>query len=122
MPGRMVHFELPAKDADRAQEFWSGVFGWEFGDSGMEGMDYRMTRTGEDQGGAVYPKEEEAGKGVVVYFDTDDIDATIATVRERGGAADDKMPIPSVGWFTHCKDTEGNSFSLFQTDESAQPH
>ena len=120
MPGRIVHFELPASDADRAQGFWSGVFGWQFSDSGMEGVDYRMTQTGPEQGGAVYPGEN-AGSGVIVYFDTDDIDATIGLVRERGGQADDKQPIPGVGWFTSCKDTEGNSFSLFQSDESVQP-
>ena len=25
---------------------------------------------------------------------------------------------PHVGWFAHCSDTEGNTFSLFQSDES----
>ena len=29
------------------------------------------------------------------------------------------MPIPHVGWFARCSDTEGNSFSLYQSDESA---
>ncbi len=66
-------------------------------------------------GGAVYPAEES---GTKVYFDTDDIDASIAKVRDGGGTADDKQPIPHVGWFAHCKDTEGNTFSLFQSDES----
>ena len=28
------------------------------------------------------------------------------------------MPIPHVGWFARCTDTEGNEFSLFQSDES----
>jgi predicted enzyme related to lactoylglutathione lyase len=28
------------------------------------------------------------------------------------------MPIPHVGWFSHCKDPEGTDFSLFQSDES----
>ena len=28
------------------------------------------------------------------------------------------MPIPHVGWFAHCTDTEGNEFSLFESDES----
>jgi predicted enzyme related to lactoylglutathione lyase len=41
-------------------------------------------------------------------------------VREAGGEAEDKQPIPGVGWFTRCKDTEGNPFGLFQTDESVQ--
>jgi predicted enzyme related to lactoylglutathione lyase len=121
MPGRIVHFELPSKDADRAVAFWSGLFGWQFQGSGMEDIDYRMTQVAEGQGGAVYPIED-GGKGMIVYFDTDDIDASIARVRELGGEAEDKQPIPSIGWFTGCKDTEGNAFSLFQSDESAQPH
>ena len=39
-------------------------------------------------------------------------------MRELGGKADDKQPIPGIGWFARCKDSEGNSFSLFQGDES----
>ena len=68
MAGKIVHFELPAADAERAKLFWSGVFGWEFGDSAMPGMEYFMVRTGEDQGGAVYAMPDAAGTGTVVYF------------------------------------------------------
>ena len=49
--------EWPAEDADRLQSFLEGVFGWEFG-SPMEGMDYRMARTGENEGAAVFPAEQ----------------------------------------------------------------
>ena len=117
MPGKLVHFEIPATDANKAKAFSSGVFGWEFGDSAMPGMEYYMVRTGEDQGGAVMPSDQ-AGSGLTIYFDTDDIDASIAKVREHGGKANDKMPIPHVGWFTACSDVDGNAFSLFQSDES----
>ena len=55
----------------------------------------------------------------IVYFDTEDIDASIAKVRELGGTADDKQPVPTHGWFAGCKDTEGNAFSLWQGDENA---
>jgi uncharacterized protein len=120
MAGKLVHVEVKAKDADRAVGFWSGVFGWQFGDSVMPDMDYRMTQLSDDQGAAVYPADD-AGSGLVVYFDTDDIDATIAKVRENGGEADDKQPIPGVGWFSTAKDPDGNQFSLFQNDESASP-
>jgi uncharacterized protein len=119
MAGKMVHFELPAADAERAKRFWSGVFGWEFGDSAMPGMEYYMVRTGEDQGGAVYPMPDAAGSGTVVYFDTDDIDAALAKVRQLGGEAGDKAPVPTHGWFAACKDSEGNAFHLWQGDESA---
>jgi predicted enzyme related to lactoylglutathione lyase len=40
-------------------------------------------------------------------------------VRDSGGEADDKMPVPGMGWFAQCKDPEGNSFGLWQTDSSA---
>jgi uncharacterized protein len=115
MAGKLVHFEIPAGDAGRAKGFWSGVFAWEFGDSAMPEGEYYMVRTGEDQGGAVMSSGDPSG--IVVYFDTDDIDASIAQVRAHGGTADDKLPIPHIGWFTRCTDTEGNAFSLFQSDE-----
>jgi predicted enzyme related to lactoylglutathione lyase len=113
MAGKIVHFELPAQDTARAKSFWGGVFGWEFGDP--MGMEYWLTRTGEDQGGAIFQSDK---RGMTVYFDTDDIDATLAKIGAEGGTAGNKMPIPSVGWFAACTDTEGNDFSVFQSDES----
>ena len=115
MPGKLVHFELPAKDAARAREFWTGVFGWTFADP--MGAEYWMTRTGEEQGGAVYSPEGEAS-GLLAYFDTDNIEVTIEQVRAGGGTANDRQPIPHVGWFAHCTDTEGNRFGVFESDES----
>jgi predicted enzyme related to lactoylglutathione lyase len=117
MAGKLVHVEIGAEDADRAQGFWSGVFGWEVGPPMSPEMDYRMFRTGEDQGGAIMQAEETGH--LRVYFDTDDIDATRAKIQELGGQAEDKMPVPSYGWFAACHDTEGNAFSLWQSDESA---
>jgi uncharacterized protein len=115
--GQLVHFEIEAQDPDRAAAFYRSVFGWDFQDSGMPGIDYRMVRTGENQGGGLYQSEERKGH-LTVYFDTDDIDASIAKVRDSGGEADEKQPIPGVGWFAAAKDSEGNAFSLFQSDES----
>jgi hypothetical protein len=118
MAGTIVHFELPSADADRASGFWGGLFGWQIGGSTMGDFDYRMFQAGEQQGGAVFPSDQ-AGSGPIVYFGTDDIDASVAKVRELGGSADDKQPVPTHGWFASCKDTEGNSFSLWQNDENA---
>jgi predicted enzyme related to lactoylglutathione lyase len=117
MAGKLVHFELPADDSARARDFWSGVFGWSFNDPGMPGIEYLMTQTGDDQGGAVYPRQGQE-RGPIVYFDSDDIDGSIRKVRSNGGRADDKQPIPGIGWFARCTDTEGNDFSLFQADDS----
>jgi hypothetical protein len=117
MAGKVVHVEIGAADADRAQGFWSGVFGYEVGPPMSPEMDYRMFRTGEDQGGAIVGGGEPGN--ITVYFDTDDIDASLAKVGELGGQAGDKMPVPEHGWFAACSDTEGNAFSLWQGDESA---
>ncbi|MGA9760908.1 MAG: VOC family protein [Gaiellaceae bacterium] len=118
-PGDIVHIEFPSTDADRAQRFWSGLFGWKFEDSGMMEMDYRIARISEQAGVAVFPSEKAAGYPNY-YFASADIDASIAKVRELGGQAEDKQPIPKVGWFTHCKDSEGNAFHLFQADSAAE--
>jgi predicted enzyme related to lactoylglutathione lyase len=40
-------------------------------------------------------------------------------VRELGGSAEAKAPVPTMGWFAACVDTEGNHFSLWQTDSNA---
>jgi len=116
--GKFVHFEVPAGDADRASGFWSGLFGWSIGGSAMEGFDYRMFQVEEGVGGAIMPSDK-AGSGLIVYMDTDDIGASIAKVRELGGTADDRQPVPTHGWFAACKDTEGNPFSLWQADQNA---
>ena len=39
MQGKIVHFELNAKDAARAKRFYSGLFGWKYKDSEIPGVD-----------------------------------------------------------------------------------
>jgi uncharacterized protein len=118
--GKLVHFELPAQDTDRAQKFYEEVFGWRF--RSLEGQvatefDYRMTEADVQPVGAIYPSQ--AGeRGPIVYFDTDDIEATAEEIRKRGGQAEEKAPIPGTGWFARAQDPEGNPISLFQADDS----
>ena len=120
MAGRLVHWEMPAEDDKRATEFYGRLFGWEWNTVDMPGLAYHMTQAGGEPGGAVY-SSQGGQRGPIVYFDTDDIDAHVARARELGGDAEDKQPIPGVGWFARCTDTEGNPFSLFQSDESVAP-
>jgi predicted enzyme related to lactoylglutathione lyase len=118
MGKKIVHVEFPAAEGDRGEKFWSELAGWSFNDVGMPGIDYRMF-DGGGWGGGVWTSEDQAGQGPIVYLDSDDIDADVARVRELGGQAEDKEPIPNVGWFARCRDTEGNAFSLYQSDENA---
>ena len=107
---------VPSEDIERAQWFWSGLFGWEFADSGMPGMDYRMAQVSEKSGAALMAGETGHPS---FYLDTNDIDASIAKARDLGGTAADKMPVPTHGWFSACSDSEGNAFHLWQSDATA---
>jgi uncharacterized protein len=118
MGKRVVHVEFPAQDLERGRKFWESVGGWSVNDAGMEGMQYLMWQEG-DQGGAIYSMEGQSG--TTLYLGSEDIDGDLAKVKELGGESEGKQPIPQIGWFARCKDSEGNEFSLFQSDESVAP-
>ena len=85
----------------------------------MEGFDYRMFQTGDDQGGAVMPSETP-GLGPIVYFDTDDIDASIAKVRELGGTGRRQAAGPDARLVRRAARTpRATSFSLWQATTSS---
>jgi predicted enzyme related to lactoylglutathione lyase len=116
--GDIVHFEVPSKDTGRAKEFWGSLFGWDF-ETYSGPIEYHMIR-GMQPGGGVYPAQGEES-GLTVYFGTDDVAAHAARVEELGGTVVmPKTPIPNIGYFAVCQDTEGNAFALFESDESAE--
>jgi predicted enzyme related to lactoylglutathione lyase len=119
MAGKPVHFEIPASDTAKGRAFWSGMFGWQF-EEFPGPVEYHMTRVTDDSGAAVYNNPEGNAAGIRVYFDVDDINAGIARVKDLGGEANEPLPVPNMGWFAGCKDSVGNDFGLWQTDENAQ--
>ena len=118
MAGQMVHLEIPAADTAKARDFWGELFGWEF--QAFEGSPTEdlMTRFSETTGGAIM-EDDGSTKGPRVYFDVDDINAAAGRVAELGGNAGEALPVPSMGWFAVCGDTEGNEFGLWQNDPNA---
>ena len=118
MVSRVVHFEIPVDDPERAGAFYSAVFSWQADRWGP--MEYWNLSTGEAPGvgaeGALSPRSEQT-PGVVVYVGVHDIDAALDRVKEAGGTPlTEKVPIPTVGWSAHIRDTEGNLIGLFQPD------
>jgi predicted enzyme related to lactoylglutathione lyase len=123
MAGRVVHFEIPIDEADRAGMFYRDVFGWQVQQWGSE--PYWTVSAGDRAGdgaeGALAPRSE-APEGVLVYVAVDDIDATLAKVKQAGGdPLTGRMPIPSMGWSARFRDSEGNQVGLFQHDPSVPP-
>jgi predicted enzyme related to lactoylglutathione lyase len=119
---RVVHFEFPADNPDRAADFYGKVFGWSFTKwSGP--MEYWLITTGPDatpgiNGGMMRRSPETTG--TVNTVSIADIDASLASVEKNGGKqVAPKMHIPGVGWVAYCIDTEGNQFGLIQMDTPA---
>ena len=106
--GKVVWFELPAQETRRARQFYGQLFGWRF--QAFEGMpEYQLTYEG---GGAIQPGQ--GSDGPLVYFGTDDSNASVARVRELGGEASDAEKIPGIGRYSRCTDSNGNPFGLYE--------
>jgi predicted enzyme related to lactoylglutathione lyase len=122
--GRVVHFEIHADDCDRAERFYSRVFGWTVQRNEDAPVDYRLLTTGEDgepgiNGAIVARSGKVSGKDAVVAFvctvEVDDIDATEKAVAEAGGEqVVDRQTMDDVGAFSYFKDPEGNVFGAMQ--------
>jgi uncharacterized protein len=125
---RVVHFEIHAAQPERAIEFYTKLFNWQF--QKWDGpMPYWLITTGPDtekgiNGGMVMRRGEIDGQAVIAYVCTVDvpaIDAAVEKAQQLGGSvALPKMPIPGVGWLAYVKDTEGNILGLMQNDPTAK--
>jgi predicted enzyme related to lactoylglutathione lyase len=120
--GRVVHFEIHADDMDRAEGFYTSVFGWEV--QRFDGpIDYRLLNTGSKSqtgidGALVERRQAIDGQAVIAFVctvDVDDIAATEQKVKDAGGEqVVDRHEIPEVGQLSYFKDTEGNIFGALQ--------
>lgn len=108
----IIHVELSCHDREQAGEFYRSIFGWEI--QQMPEMNYATFSTGEGVGGGLNPVQESYPAGLVTFYVyTDDVDATLAKVKELGGEiVVPKMEIPGVGWFGFFKDPTGNQIGI----------
>ena len=124
MSGRVVHFEVPFEDQERASSFYSEVFGWQL--QSLPEMSYVMVTTGptapqgggpEEPGfvnGGMLARHAPIG-GPVVTIEVDDIDATLAQVESLGGTTvSGREQVGDMGFSAYFKDTEGNLMGLWQ--------
>lgn len=120
---RVIHFEIPASEPERAVKFYGKVFGWKF-DKWAGPMEYWMVNTGADgQPGINGGMLRKPGPVAVTTntIDVESVDKAIDAVVKAGGKlAMPKAPIPGVGYFAYCEDTEGNVFGVMQPDANAK--
>jgi predicted enzyme related to lactoylglutathione lyase len=80
-----------------------------------------MTTTGDAEpgiNGALFQRTDDSQTTLTMSVDSIE-DATAKITAEAGKVLQDKTPIPRMGWFATCEDTEGNEFGLFTEDPNA---
>jgi predicted enzyme related to lactoylglutathione lyase len=125
--GRVIHFEIHANNPQRAIEFYSNLFGWEF--TKWDGpQDYWLIKTGAPDtpgiNGGMIPRQGTIdGTAVIAYvctIDVGSVDTAIQKIEVLGGTiALPKMAIPGIGWLAYGKDPEGNIFGIMHRDATA---
>jgi uncharacterized protein len=125
MSGRIVHFEIPFDDGDRAREFYREAFGWNVAEipdmsytmvtSGPTGETGRPSEPGYINGGMLRRGLGPA-TGPVVTVDVDSIDAALEKIEKLGGATVvTRQPVGEMGFAAYFTDPEGNLMGLWES-------
>jgi predicted enzyme related to lactoylglutathione lyase len=124
MSGRVVHFEVPFDDGDRARSFYKGAFDWQLME--MPEMGYTIVTTGPsgDAGpteagfinGGMLPRADAATGGPVLVVDVPSIEESLARIGELGGTTVvGRTPVGEMGFAAYFTDPEGNVMGLWET-------
>jgi len=119
---KVVHFEIPVDNAERAKKFYS-IFGWQTLE--FPEMDYIGVRTVpvDDKHMPVEPGAINGGmtkrsphlKAPAIAIQVDSIDASIQKAIAAGGkVVMPKKEIGGMGYYAYISDTEGNTLGLWQ--------
>ena len=109
----IVHVEIPAANVESAAKFYQELFGWKM--QHIPDFNYTMWEDGSGFGGGfnVASEENPVGK-VLVYIDSDNIEADLKKAAQLGGKVlREKTEIPGSGWFGIFQDPEGNVLALY---------
>lgn len=121
--GRVIHFEIQCGDLDRAERFYTEVFGWRIDHWENAPIDYRLITTGPDNepgiNGALTERRGVIdGEAVIAYVNTIQVEDLAETGRRIEAAGGERVvqpaEIPGIGIVAYFKDTEGNVFGALQ--------
>ena len=124
MSGRVVHFEIPFDDGDRAQGFYKAAFGWQL--MAMPEMGYTLVMSGpSDDGGptekgfingGMLSRSDAVTRGPVIVMDVESIDDTLRRIGELGGSTVvGRTAVGDMGFTAYFADPEGNVLGLWET-------
>ncbi len=121
----LAYFEIQADDTKRAVNFYADIFGWKFTEQKGLPIEYYAIETDSIRGGILKrpvaaPPKHTGTNAYVCSFEVESFDATAQKILGSGGiVAMDKFAVPGKCWQGYFQDTEGNTFGLFEVDESA---
>ena len=116
-----IHFDIPIDQADRAQRFYTQLFGWTTQKVPVTNLEYWVIRgaEGDALGGLI--QRTAPGQTPINYYTVPSIDEAVKKVEELGGKVTvPTTAIPHVGYNTQCTDTEGNAFGLWENNRDAR--
>jgi uncharacterized protein len=114
--GALSWNELASTDLDASAGFYSELFGWEA--QPFEGMEfpYRIIQNGGSSNGGMRESQQNEPTYWLVYFGTDDIDASLAKSTELGGTTLMGPMDIGMGKIAILQDPQGAVFALFAGD------
>lgn len=125
-PG-IVWFEIPADEPERARSFYAKLFGWKIapfpGMTPPEAQNYLHIDTGGPEaspdGGLM--KRMHPEQTITHYISVPSVTRFMAKVEKLGGTVcKPKTAVPGMGFFAICKDTENNTFALWEMSSKAK--
>jgi uncharacterized protein len=117
----IVHVEIPTADSKQSGDFYHQLFGWKI--TPVPEMNYTLwdPEVGPGGGFTLIGKDAKVGD-VIVYVDSDDIEADLKKVEKLGGKVlVQKSEIPGTGWFGLFTDPTGNMIAVY-TDMHPDQH
>jgi predicted enzyme related to lactoylglutathione lyase len=125
MRATVSHFEIPARDLERAARFYREVFGWEVEPLPWGGHPYYKVRGAAGapgsgrQGidGGLLPAESAADHPLlVVHLEEESLEDCLGRITAAGGRIDRAAAaVGDMGWFARFRDPEGNLLGLWQS-------
>ena len=114
MANPLVHFEFMTDDDERCREFYESVFDWSVNTTGAPG--YAQLSPGFGPGGGILRRPPEMPQsGLTIYFQVDDVNATLARACAAGGhILMPRTPIPNMGAFAIFSDPDRNRIGLLE--------
>ncbi|MCC7070146.1 MAG: VOC family protein [Deltaproteobacteria bacterium] len=115
-PGWSTWNEVLSDDPAASARFFAGVFGWKTEESEMGGLGkYIIFTDGKEQVAGAMKAPEGVAPHWLSYWATNDLDRSLAKVKERGGQVPmPPMTVPNIGRFAVAVDPTGASFALHQ--------